>query len=329
MSSAPPLPFRKPTVSADPAANGARTSVVIPCYRSGDALSLLVDGLVDVLRPRGQFEIILVEDGSPDDTWARVSAIKQAHGGEVRALRLARNVGQHVALVSGFAHLAPTSEIVVTMDDDGQHPPEEMLKLLDALDDSADLVIAGYERKEHETWRNSAGGVVDGALRSIYGLPRNFELTSLRAFRRYLADNAIEMRTDYPYVTAMLLGGTTRRRNVKVRHQMRAEGRSGYTFLKSLRLALNLYFTYSNFPLYAVVGIAVLSFALTSVIGAIVGISALLDPQRLQGWASIIVAISFGNSITLACLVVFGVYVSRFHRTVSGINAKYRVADEL
>lgn len=313
----------------NPAIRDPLISIVIPCFRSTGQLDALVDGLIDVIPARGPIEILLIDDGSPDDTWERIVAIKERHPAHVRGLRLARNVGQHRALVSGFAAIAPSSQIVVTMDDDGQHQPVELLKVLDGLDVSTDIVIAGYDAKHHEGWRNAGGKIVDGALRRIYGLPRAFELTSLRAFRRYLADNAVEMRTDYPYITAMLLSGTSRRRNVKVRHHVRKDGRSGYNFFKSLRLALNLYFTYSSFPLYLVVSIAVLSFALTTLIGAVVAVSALVNPERVQGWASIIAAISFGNSITLACLVVFGVYVSRFHRTISGVGANCRIADEL
>lgn len=307
-----------------------KVAVVIPCYRAAGHLDSMLARLVPALeRLERPYQLVLIDDGSPDSTWAVLEKARAQYGPALTCVRLASNIGQHPAILAAFSFLAPDAEIVVTMDDDLQHPPEAIGSLLQGLDASTDLVIAAYDRKQHDGWRNASGGLVDRALRVIYTLPRDFQLTSFRAFRRYVADHAASVKTNYPYVTAALLSATTRCKNVPVTHAPRASGSSGYNFVRSLRLAMNLYFTYSSYPLYIVLGLAVFSFGLTLALGSWVVLSVLSDGSRVPGWASLMAVVSFSNSIILMCMSVFGVYVSRFHRELTGVSGRYRVSETL
>lgn len=308
----------------------SKLAVVVPCFRAEAHLERFLDRLIPSLDGLSSpSEVILVDDGSPDDTWGAMETAYEKYGERLRCIRLASNVGQHAALTVGLGAVSPDAEIVITMDDDLQHPPESIPELVSAVEAGADLVIASYDEKQHDGLRNAGGSVIDWTLRSIYRLPKHFQLTSFRAFRKYLADQVASAETHFPYVTAMLLSATTRVRNVPVSHAPRIDGQSGYGVLKSIRLAANLYFTYSKYPLYLVLGLAGFSFLLTLGLGMWVSIGALRGNWTVPGWASLMAVVSFGNSITLACMSIFGVYVSRFHRERSGVSHTQRISKTL
>src|SRR4051794_39899760 len=231
--------------------SGSSISVVIPVYRSSQSLPELVERLVLTLDDLGRpYDLILVDDCSPDDTWQVLEALRAQHGSRVKIVSLARNQGQHNAILCGFS--VATGDVVITMDDDLQNPPEELPRLVRAVDDGFDLVIGSYEEKQHSRARNNSGDVIDRLIRRIFRLPDDFALTSFRAARGALVRKAIAMTGVYPYVTCMLLAHSARPTNVPVRHDPRKYGTSNYTLRRSLSLATNLLFSYSTAPVRAV-----------------------------------------------------------------------------
>src|SRR5215472_3760784 len=163
-----------PSASQQASVNTDVISVVIPAYKSSDSLPLLMRKLDAVLNRTGQpFEIIVVDDSSPDDTWECLKILKQVYP-QLKIIRLLRNTGQHNALLCGFS-LAKGS-IVVTMDDDLQNPPEEVPKLIAAIRAGYDLAIGAYPAKQHSAARNLGGRLVDNVLRRIFHLPAAFQL---------------------------------------------------------------------------------------------------------------------------------------------------------
>jgi glycosyltransferase involved in cell wall biosynthesis len=302
-----------------------RTSVVIPAYRSAQSLPLLVPRLVDVLTPLGPFEIILVDDSSPDDTWTVLRTLKQQHPDHLKIVRLLRNQGQHNALLCGFS--LATGDVVVTMDDDLQHPPEDVPRLLDAIDEGYDLAIGAYDSKKHETTRNLGGNLVDAVLRRIFGLPPDFQLTSFRAVRRVVVDQVNQMAVAFPYVTAMLLSHTARLTNVPVRHEPRRFGRSNYNLRRSSLLALNLVLTYSTYPIYLVAALCLLAFVVCVGFGLAVTVHVLLHGTSVPGWASTIVVITFFNALILLALVILGLYLSRLTQQVTRSRVNFSIGE--
>ncbi|HSO35800.1 MAG TPA: glycosyltransferase family 2 protein, partial [Labilithrix sp.] len=224
-----------------------KISVAIPVYNSTKTLEPLVSRLIVAIEEMGHVaEIVCVDDHSPDGSWAVLTELKASRP-QMKIARLAKNSGQHNAVLCALT--LTTGDIVVTMDDDLQHPPEEVPKLVRAVEAGPELVIGAYEgTKKHSALRNAGGGIVDATLRRIFHLDRTVELTSFRAMTRSLVDRVKNTYTAYPYITALLLSHSGSFANVTVRHEPRKEGRSNYTTAKSLKLALNLILTYSSYP---------------------------------------------------------------------------------
>lgn len=307
----------------------SKVSVVIPVYRSESSLEPLTRRLLDVSEVMGrEFEIIFVDDRSPDGSWAVLQRLKARHPRIVKIARLHRNSGQHNALLCGF-YLAG-GDTVVTMDDDLQNPPEEIPHLVAAVEQGGyDLAVGAYGRKEHSAARNASGGVVDTVLRRIFALPPNFQLTSFRAVRGEVVRSAREMSGVFPYVAAMLLSHCANQVNVPVRHEPRHFGRSNYTLRRSFTLAANLIFNYSSYPVYAVGALCLAAFVMALGLGVTVFLRALIVGSAVPGWASIVVAVSVLNGMTLLSLFIFGIYLSRLNAQITRTKSRFTISEQI
>ena len=309
-------------------------AIVIPCYRSAATVRALADRLAATMSAAGRpWSVVFVDDASPDsvpgETWAAILAVKAKFPAEVRALRLARNIGQHAAILCGFGAIKPEAVFVVTMDDDLQHRPEDIPTLLAALEAGADIAIGAFEEKRHAGWRNVGGALVDRVLRSLFGLPNHFPLTSLRAVRRFVADEAAEGRSTHVYLTASILSASSRVVSVPVGHQPRLHGRSGYGLVTSLVLVSNLALTYSRLPFLFVAGLCFASASLTGGLILWIFVRVFFVGITVPGWASTMLMIAFQSSTVLVALLILILYVSRTHRLLAGVRASHRVADEV
>jgi polyisoprenyl-phosphate glycosyltransferase len=299
-------------------------SIVIPAYNSHDSLPILIERLEVVLNQPGQdFEIIVVDDCSPDDTWQTIKALKKTRP-RLKIVRLLRNSGQHNALLCGLSLASGT--IIVTMDDDLQNPPEEVPKLLTAIRDGYDLAIGAYDIKEHTAGRNLGSKLINGVLRKIFHLTPDFQLTSFRAVRKVVVDNVLTMGAVFPYVTSMLLSHTSRYVNVRVRHEPRPFGQSNYNLKRSVVLAFNLLFSYSSYPLYLVVALCLAAFAVAVVVSGWILMRS-LGGNTLPGWASTVIAISFFNGLLLLALVVHGLYLSRLTQQITRSRVGFTISE--
>ena len=305
-------------------------AIVIPCYRSSDSIEILVNRIIATCeKNKLAAECILIDDASPDEagTWRTIQGLGRKYPDVVRGFRLARNVGQHSALLCGMSLVSELTLVVVTMDDDLQQLPEDIPKMLSAITEGADLVVGAYPQKKHAIWRNIAGGMVDRTLRKLFSLPKEFQLTSFRAFRRYAAQEAVESGGRYSYITASLLSITRRRVNVPVQHEDRKQGRSGYTLLRSIELALNLYLTYSRIPLYLIFFLFLVSMGATLVIVGWTLYRYSVNSQIPMGWTSQMMMIGMSCTLNLIATAVVAVFVTRSHRTAMIPQARWRVAE--
>jgi glycosyltransferase involved in cell wall biosynthesis len=287
-----------------------KISVVIPAYKSEKTLPVLVKRIHDVMESNNYlFEVIIVDDASPDNTWKVLTQLKIEYD-FLKIVRLMINIGQHKAILCGFSLVE--GDIIITMDDDLQNPPEEIPILINELNKGYDLVIGSYLYKQHTITKNLFGSLIDYSQKRIFNLPKNFKLTSFRAIRRNVVNNISQMNSVYPYITSMLLDNTSKIANVQVEHHPRLSGKSNYTFKRGLSLALNLWLNYSSYPLYLVILLCLFSFIFT--IGfALYVIWLVIMTETTSGWASLIVTISFFNALILLCLVVHSVYLSRIN----------------
>lgn len=301
-------------------------SVVVPVYRSSDCLPELFERLGVVFDNLSyDLELVCVDDNSKDESWQTLKRLKNESAFAVKLIRLRKNSGQHNAITAGFSQVS--GEVIVTMDDDLQNPPEEIPKLLEAISDQYDIAIGAYITKQHHSARNISSRIVDGVLRFMFGLPKGFELTSFRAIHRDIIDQVNSMKTFFPYVTAMLLSQSCDCVNVPVKHVARAHGMSNYTLTRCLKLIANLLLGYSNIPVIMVGVLCLLGTTFSIGLGVWVLSHVFLSDFNVPGWASTLTVISIFNSMMLLCMYIFTVYISRISRDIIGSNTNYAVAE--
>jgi len=284
-------------------------SVVIPVFNSETTVSKTIDRTVRFFEERGlSYELILVNDGSTDDSWnaIRREATERDH---VIAVDLLRNYGQHSANMCGFR--MSRGRYVVTMDDDLQNPPEEIEKLLAAADEGYDLVIGRFHQKRHAAYRK-LGTVMIGALnRHIFHKPDDLVLTNFRLIRRDVVDRMCGYQTPEPYTPGLALMFSTRRVNVLVEHQPRSEGKSNYNLIRILRLVARILFNYSSFPLRIVAAGGFMVSGASLLLGLFYLIKGLIVGTAVAGWTTLVVLLSFFNGVSTMMLAMLGEYTIR------------------
>lgn len=286
-------------------------SVVVPVYKSAEYLSMLVERIDEALGHIGAYEVVLVDDGSPDSTWSVIERICETRP-QVRGLRLGRNYGQHSALVAGLREAQ--FPVVATIDDDLQNPPEEIPRLVHALNERGLDVIYGVpENVEQSLFRRSAGRITRLALASGLGVENAPDVSSFRVFRTSLRDAfASDIGTNVS-LDALLTWGSARFGSETVVHNPRVVGTSHYSFGKLLRFAVDTTTGYSVVPLQFA---SILGF-LTSAFGFVVLIYVVLRPmltgQSVQGFPFIASTIAIFSGVQLLTLGVLGEYLARMH----------------
>jgi undecaprenyl-phosphate 4-deoxy-4-formamido-L-arabinose transferase len=285
--------------------------VVVPAYRSALSLPELVRQLEPVLEGAASaYELILVDDGSGDGTWQVIEDLAHSHPW-VRGVRLMRNYGQHNALLCGIRRAR--YELTLTLDDDLQHPPEEIPKLLKQLGTDTDVVYGTPMVEQHGLWRDMATQVTKFALQSAMGAPIARKAGAFRVFRTQLRDAFATYDAPYVSVDVLLTWATTRFGAVKVRHQPRTIGLSNYTFKKLVVHALNMLTGFSTWPLrlasligffFTLMG----TVALFYVIGRF-----LVTGGSVPGFPFLASMIAIFSGAQLFALGVIGEYLGRMH----------------
>jgi glycosyltransferase involved in cell wall biosynthesis len=294
---------------------GLDLSVVVPVYRSSATLGLLLERLTSVLNRQGlSYEVVLVDDGSPDDSWARIEALYPQYSGVMRPIRLMRNYGQHNALMCGLKH--SRGRYVVTMDDDLQNPPEEIPKLIDRIKlTQADLVYGVPADRKHAQWRNLGSLMVKRFYQRVFRSSVN--PTQFRIMERRLVDSVLFYDLNFTYLDGLLAWCTQSIAETEVDHAPRQHGRSGYNFSKLLSLALNLYTNFSLIPLQVVSLMGVLASAAGFATALYFLAQRLLSNIAVPGYASTIVAVLILGGLQLLALGIMGEYLGRLHLNVN------------
>ena len=289
-----------------------KVSFVIPCYRSERTLESVVDEIRNKMKELSQedYEIILVNDCSPDNTFA---VIKKLCAGDKRIIGInhARNFGQHAALMAGYHFVS--GDVVVCLDDDGQTPANEVDKLLAKIFEGYDVVYAEYEHKKHSGFRNWGSHVNRLMTEVMLDKPKELYISSYFAARRYVVDAMLDYKGAYPYVIGLILRTTRNIGNVKVNHRERKEGVSGYTLKKLIALWMNGFTAFSILPLrLASYGGAICAF-LGFIYAIYVIIRKMVDPNRILGWSSTISIILIMGGLILLVLGLIGEYIGRIY----------------
>ena len=296
-----------------------KISFVIPCYCSEKTLPSVVNEIDDTmnqgeLQEKYRYEIILVNDASPDQTLSVIeSLVKQKEN--VTGIHFSRNFGQHAALMAGFRYIAEDSDLVVCLDDDGQTPAAEVGKLLQKLEEGYDAV-----HKRQSFFRNFGSAVNEKMTRIMLGKPKELQVSSYFAVKRFLVNEMVRYEAAYPYVIGLLLRSTKNIANVPVNHRAREVGSSGYTMKKLLSLWFNGFTNFSIKPLR----IATVMGAVLALVGFLYGIFTIIKvlfhlyPGQIPtGWASTISILVFIGGMLMLMIGMVGEYIGRIYMTMN------------
>ena len=289
-----------------------KVSFVIPCYCSALTIEKVINEIQEAMTKLQaySYEIILVNDCSPDNTFEVIGELCQKYS-NICGVNLAKNFGQHGALMAGFHQV--TGDILVCLDDDGQTPADEVDKLLAEIENGQDVVYARYDHKKHSLFRNFGSWVNEKMAQFLLGKPKELFVSSYFATRRFIVDEMLKYENAYPYVIGLVLRTTKRITNVTVNHREREIGISGYTLGKLLALWFNGFTAFSTKPLR----IATLSGGVFAVIGFLYGIYTVIkkfvNPAVPMGFSSLMAAVLFMGGMLMIMLGLIGEYIGRMY----------------
>jgi undecaprenyl-phosphate 4-deoxy-4-formamido-L-arabinose transferase len=285
------------------------TSIVIPVFNGAATIGALVDRLVDALG-MNRLRIVLVNDGSTDDSDEICRSVQAAFPETVVYLKLAKNFGEHNAVMAGLSYAL--GDYVVVMDDDLQNPPEEVSRLIDhAYTHDYDVVYTHYPRKRHHWLRNLGSRFNDFCANLLLEKPRGLYLSSFKCLSEFTVGEVLKYSGPYPYIDGLILRSTRHIGTLEVRHEPRHHGRSGYTLRKLVRLWMAMLVNFSVLPLRVSALMGFFSSLLGLVLGVLVVIERLVQPDLPIGWASVIVAVLVFSGVQLLMLGLLGEYLGR------------------
>ncbi len=289
-------------------------SFVIPCYRSENTLPHVIDEIKESMSDMKEYayEVIMINDCSPDDTFRTIRTICEENK-NMTGINLAKNFGQHSALMAGFRYAK--GDIVVCLDDDGQTPACEVGKLIEGIENGADVVYAKYNTKHHSGFRNFGSHINELMTRIMLSKPKNLSVSSYFAARKFIVSEILRYEYAFPYVIGLVLRSTKNIINVEVNHRDRESGDSGYTLGKLLGLWFNGFTAFSVKPLR----IATMTGTFFALCGFAYGIYTIIKkifiqpPDLVVGFSALMSVIVFMCGMLMLMLGLVGEYLGRVY----------------
>ena len=292
-------------------------SFVIPCYRSAHTIGAVVEELTQTVAQRAEeydHEIVLVNDGSPDNTAEVIRELCKSYPAIV-FVDLSRNFGQHSALMAGFNHVR--GDIVVCLDDDGQTPANECFKLIDKVTEGYDLVFAEYPKRRQSWFRNLGSRFNTFCNHFFYNQPRELTANSYYACQRFVVDAALQYPNPFPYITGLLFQSVSRCCNVPITHRARMEGESGYNLKKLISLWVNGVTAFSIKPLRLASYVGWLTAFAGFVFALVTIVRKLFHPAMQAGWASTISVMLLLGGVIITLMGIIGEYIGRIYLSIN------------
>ena len=293
-----------------------KLSFVIPCYRSEKTISAVLDEIKTTVAKKDNYtyEVITVNDSSPDQV---LSVLKEESASDryLKVLDLAKNFGKHAALMAGYAYAE--GDIIISVDDDGQCPVNQLWKLLEPLEQGYDISIAQYSAKKQSTFKNFGSFVNAKMTQILLKKPKELQLSNFSAMKKFVCAEILKYQNPYPYIDGLFLRTTGRIANVPMEERERQAGSSGYTLIKSLNLWLNGFTAFSVLPLRfaTVLGISF------SVVGFLFGlwtiIRKIFNPDIMAGYSSLMAVVLFVSGILMMMLGLIGEYIGRIYISIN------------
>jgi glycosyltransferase involved in cell wall biosynthesis len=286
-------------------------SIVIPVFNAEGALAELYERIIRVAPSlKSEIEILMIDDGSKDGSWEVIQRLAQKDR-RIKGIQLAKNFGQHNALLCGIR--AATGEIIITMDDDLQNPPEEIPKLLEKLNEGFDVVYGTPDAEQHSLWRDTASRLTKTLLQTTMGVETARQVSAFRIFRAWLRDSFAHYQDSFISIDVLLTWGTNRFAAVTTKHDLRVAGQSNYTFGKLVYHALNMFTGFSTLPLRLA---SVMGFTLTlfgmGILVYVIG-RFLIYGSVVPGFPFLASIIAIFSGAQLFALGILGEYMARVH----------------
>lgn len=300
-------------------------TIVVPVYRSEQCLPALIAAIDDALIPTGRaYEVVLVNDFSPDNSWAVIESLCQTHPNVV-GVDLRKNFGQDNAIITGLRLVR--GKYAAIMDDDLQHHPRDLPAMLEKIEQGYDVVYGDYSRKNQKLWKNFGSWFNGKVAEWVINKPKNVYLSPYKIVRREVVEMICRYDGPDPYIDGLLFQVTARMAQVPVEHHERYAGRSTYTFWKSLRVWARLAFSFSSRPLRLVSFAGFFFAALGLLLAIVVILYRVLRPEDFppaaMGWASLMVALLVITGIQMIFFGILGEYTGR---TFVRVNNKPQTA---
>jgi glycosyltransferase involved in cell wall biosynthesis len=293
-------------------------SFVIPVFNGAQTVPRVVRRIQDTFA-RHSIEIVLVNDGSQDDSEMVCRSLVEANPDTVVFVHLARNFGEHNAVLAGLAQTR--GQCVAVLDDDGQNPPEEVLPMWKLLkDDHRDVVYGRYAVKQHHWFRNLGSRLNDQMATWLLRKPKDLYLSSFKVMNRFLVGEILKYDGPFPYIDGLIFRATRNIGQINVQHRSRECGRSGYTFIRLVRLWLNMFLGFSITPLRIAViaGLVTSMFSILMLVGILVD-KVWVNPGVPVGIPTVLVLITFFGGVQLTVLGSVGEYVGRIFLSQNGM----------
>lgn len=293
-----------------------KLSFVIPCYRSENTIETVVQEICDTVATRSgtDYEIVLVNDCSPDGVWQVIKRLA-ANDNHIKGICLAKNFGQHCALMAGYGQA--TGDYVISLDDDGQTPASESFKLVDKLEDGFDVVYGYYEHSAQHLFRRFGTWVNKKMAEAIIGQPKTLRTTSFFIMRKFIVEEIVRYPHPFAYISGLVFRATKNLGNVEVQHRRRIEGESGYTIAGLIGLWINGFTAFSVKPLRAATFIGLLCALVGFVAGLYVVYQKFLNPEIPVGYTSMLATLLFVGGMIMLLLGLIGEYVGRIYISIN------------
>lgn len=289
-----------------------KLSFVIPCYRSEKTIGGVIEEILAnvALRPEYDYEIILVNDSSPDKVWSVIKS-EAAKNSKIRGISLAKNFGQHSALMAGYAQT--TGDLIISLDDDGQTPGSEIFKLVDKINEGFDVVYGHYGHSKQHLFRRIGSYINKKMAENIIGQPKKLHTTSFFIARQYIIKEIVRYPNPFPYISGLVFRSTKNLGNVEVEHKDRLKGKSGYTVGGLISLWINGFTAFSVKPLRFATLVGIFCAIIGLGAGGYIIFQKATNPEILIGYTSIMAAMLFIGGMIMLILGLVGEYVGRIY----------------
>lgn len=302
-----------------------KISFVIPCYKSEKTISNVVEEIINTVTSHGdEYEIVMVSDNSPDNVY---NVIKKMCAADLRlkGAELSKNFGQHSALMASYSMC--TGDII-SVDDDGQIPICNTYDLIEKISEGYDVVYAKYEDNKYNIFRRFGSKINSLMMETLINKPKEITVTSFFAAKRYVIDEMLKYKNAYPFVMGLVFRTTNKIANVHVKHRNRINGKSGYTFTKLISLWMNGFTAFSVKPLRLATIIGCLCAFVGFVVGIIMIVRKLINPDIAAGYTSLIAVMLFLGGLTMLMLGLIGEYIGRIYISLNN-SPQYVIRDSI